>query len=247
MILLPRKTDLFHVHTYRCRHAQEISDEAYVKQAIYLGASGIFFSDHSPFPGDPFGNRMYIDQLPEYLNTIHELKSRYSGEITIHVGLETEYLPSFHDYYEELRMNQLIDFMMIGQHMYEVCPGIYSFQLTASEKNKHEHTGCGEAIIQGIESGLFDIVAHPDRIFKRQKEWTEGMNELSERLIDAACSNNMLLEKNLESMYRKQNYWEEFWRLVPDTAEIVIGTDAHSIKDLVNKWDIQQLCYIDTV
>ena len=43
------KTELFHVHTYRCKHAEEIPDEAYVKKAIALGASAILFSDHTPF------------------------------------------------------------------------------------------------------------------------------------------------------------------------------------------------------
>ena len=245
MSLYIDKTELFHVHTYRCWHAEEISDEAYIKKAIELGASGILFSDHTPFPGNPFRNRMDIEQLPEYLHTLHLLKEKYAGSITVRVGLEIEYLPSFHGFYEELRKNPLLDFMMIGQHMFEDCPGIYSFQLSSSEKNEREHIGCMNAMIQGIESGLFDVVAHPDRCFKRRKEWTEEMASLSRTLIDAACRANMKLEKNLESMKRKRNYREEFWDLVPDTADIVIGTDAHSLAELAEKWDIQQLYYCD--
>ena len=238
MIPLLKKSDLFHVHTFRCRHAQQISDEAYVKQAIELGATGIFFSDHAPFPGNPFGNRMDIEELPEYLNTIHALKERYIGKIEIRCGLETEYFPSFRGYYEELRGNPLLDFMMIGQHMYEICPGKYSFQLTEEEKNEREHIGCGEAIMQGSESGLFDVIAHPDRIFRNKTDWTGDMTELSKRLIGTVCSHHLKLEKNLESMRSRQNYREEFWALVPNNADIVTGTDAHSIKDLVEKWDI---------
>ena len=38
----------------------------YVKRAIELGAHSIWFSDHSPFPGDPFGNRMNMpDQFTQ--------------------------------------------------------------------------------------------------------------------------------------------------------------------------------------
>ena len=69
---------------------------------------------------------MHIEQLPEYLNTLHELKERYADKISIRIGLEIEYLPTFHVFYEELRENPMLDFMMIGQHMYEVCPGTYS-------------------------------------------------------------------------------------------------------------------------
>ena len=239
------KTDLFHVHTYRCKHAEEISDEAYVKKAIAVGASGILFADHSPFPGNPFGNRMDMEQLPEYLDTIGRLKERYADKISIHAGLEVEYLPSFHSFYEKLRDTPLLDFMMIGQHMYEVRPGTYSFQLSPAEKNRYEHIGCAEAMIQGIESGLFDIIAHPDRCFKRQKEWTEDMTALSRNLIASACAAGVKLEKNLESMARKRYFREEFWCLVPDTADIVIGTDAHSVDDMVKKWDIQQLLFCE--
>lgn len=245
MSLCVDKTELFHVHTYRCKHAEEISDEAYVKKAVALGASGILFSDHTPFPGNPFANRMDIEQLPEYLNTLSKLKERYADEIRICIGLEIEYLPSFHGFYEELRENRLLDFMMIGQHMFENRSGRYSFELTSSEKNEREHIGCMNAMIQGIESGLFDIVAHPDRCFKRQKEWTDDMAEMSRLLINAANEAGMKLEKNLESMKRRRNYREEFWALVPDTADIVIGTDAHSIDELVEKWDIQQLYYCE--
>ena len=113
MSLCIDKTELFHVHTYRCRHAEEIPDEAYVKKAIALGASGILFSDHSPFPGNPFGNRMDIEQLPEYLDTIRMLKVKYAGKINIRVGLEIEYLPSFHSFYEDMRRNPLMDQVQI--------------------------------------------------------------------------------------------------------------------------------------
>ncbi|MBQ2577396.1 MAG: PHP domain-containing protein [Lachnospiraceae bacterium] len=45
------KNEIFHVHTFRCGHAAEVEDEAYVKKAIELGADKITFTDHAPFPG----------------------------------------------------------------------------------------------------------------------------------------------------------------------------------------------------
>ena len=94
MRLCVENTELFHVHTYRCKHAEDIRDEAYVKKAIALGATGILFSDHTPFPGDPFGNRMDYAQLPEYLDTIHRLQEKYDDVIRIRIGLEVEALDS---------------------------------------------------------------------------------------------------------------------------------------------------------
>ena len=241
MSLCVKNTDLFHVHTYRCKHAEDIRDEVYVKKAIALGATGILFSDHTPFPGDPFGNRMDYAQLPEYLDTIHSLQEKYADVIRVRIGLEAEYLPSYHGFYEELRSDPRLDFLMIGQHMYEISPGRYSFHLSPTERDTQEHIGCVEGMLQGIESGLFDVIAHPDRCFKRQKEWTEELTVLSKNLIHSACTAGIKIEKNLESMKRDRNYWEEFWALVPGHEDVVVGTDAHSIDELVDKWRMQQL------
>ena len=57
---------LFHIHTFRCGHAEKISDEAYVTCALELGATDLWFSDHTPFPGDPFRSRMRYSQLHQY-------------------------------------------------------------------------------------------------------------------------------------------------------------------------------------
>ena len=234
------KNELFHVHTYRCGHAENVPDEAYVKKAVELGAAGIFFTDHTPFPGNDIPYRMDIEELPEYLGTIHSLRDKYAGVIDVRVGLEIEYFPSFQGYYEKLREDPLIDLMMIGQHAYEVSPGLYSFQLDLTGKRLERFEGFGEAMIRGMESGMFEVIAHPDRMFTGEPEWTKAMDDLSRRIIECACRNNVKLEKNLESVKRGVSYWEEFWDLVPEEAGIVVGTDSHSIADLVLKWEMQQ-------
>lgn len=81
---------LFHIHTYRCGHAEMVSDDVYIEKAISLGADSVWFSDHVPFPGDPFGNRMRYAELEEYLDTLSALKEKYKGQISVHIGLEAE-------------------------------------------------------------------------------------------------------------------------------------------------------------
>ena len=78
---------LFHVHTFRCGHAEIVPDEAYIKKAIKISASDIWFTDHAPFPGNPFRNRMTIDGLSEYISTLSALKEKYADKITVHIGL----------------------------------------------------------------------------------------------------------------------------------------------------------------
>ncbi len=73
----PIDNEVFHVHTKRCGHAGNFEDREYVEMAIALGANRIVFTDHAPFPGDPLGNRMPYEQLPEYIGAINHLREEY--------------------------------------------------------------------------------------------------------------------------------------------------------------------------
>ncbi len=226
--------DIFHVHTQRCRHAEDIPDEAYIERALAIGSRGIWFTDHSPFPGNPFRGRMDYDELPEYLGTLKSLKEKYRGLIDVHIGLEIEYFP-FYDkdgYYKDLKANPDIELLLLGQHLAETWDG-YTFNWDKNKLAAEECIALGEAEIQGIQSGYFDIVAHPDRIFRRRKAWTPDMQEMSEKIIFEAEKAGILLEQNASSMRHKHHYWPEFWRMVKPEM-IIQGLDAHFLKDLDN-------------
>lgn len=222
--------NFFHIHTYRCGHAENVSDEAYVKKAIALDAASITFTDHAPFPGDPFGNRMPYAQLPEYIDTLQNLKLNYENKINVQIGLEIEYLPSFKSYYKELASNPGIDLLMIGQHFYELTPGQYSFSFP--ELRNITHIGCINAIMQGVETRLFKVVAHPDRAFRFIKQWDNECDSISRKLISLATEKAVILEKNLLSITRKNDYWNEFWELSNQNTATILGLDAHTLNEL---------------
>ena len=87
-------------------------------------------------------------------------------------------------------------------------------------------------MLNGMQTGYFDVVAHPDRIFRKCGAWGRELEILSQRLIQAAMEHGMILEKNLSSMETTQNYRPQFWELVPKECQVKIGTDAHSILEL---------------
>ncbi len=235
-MILPEKNDCFHIHTYRCGHAENIPDEEYILKAIEMRADAIWFSDHAPFPRNPFGGRMNYDMLDEYLETVRSLKQKYINQIRVQVGLEIEYFPSFDKagYYQKLRQDGRLDFLLLGQHMAEdEESGGYTFEWDKEHLHDYEDQALGKAIIQGIETGYFDIVAHPDRIFRRKKTWDAGMEKLSGRIIDSAARHHIPLEQNVSSMKRKKQYWPEFWKLATAAGVVTVtGLDAHSIADM---------------
>ena len=92
----------YHTHTFRCGHAENVPDEAYLQRAIEQGFTVLGFSDHTPWQGlSPAvcrGVRMLPEELPGYFASIHALQEKYRGVIEIPLGLECEYFPGHMDY-----------------------------------------------------------------------------------------------------------------------------------------------------
>ena len=219
---------IFHVHTWRCGHAENVSDEEYIKKAIELGASKITFTDHAPFPGDLFSGRMKMSQLSEYITTLLSLKDKYYNVIDIVIGLELEYLPSYKTYIAQLRNIKDIDILLLGQHHFELSEGLWSFE----QEIQNEWKGLIEAQIDGVKTGMFDVIAHPDKVFKSCSNWTNEMSILAQKQIQALIDYNVPAEKNMITKQQKYNYWNEYWSLIPKEHPIIYGADAHFLKDM---------------
>lgn len=228
--------EVFHVHTWRCGHAESVQDDVYIKRALELGANQIVFTDHAPFPENPFGNRMRMEQLLEYITTLRQFKMQYKNDIDVVVGLEIEYLPKYHSYIEELYRNDNIEFLLLGQHLYEDKNGLWSFQ-HLDKDNGWQYLL--EAQMEAMTTGFFNGVAHPDRVFRQCGVWDDKMAAVSEKFIDFAIrANRIPLEKNISSyLYSVQHteyssYRPEFWNMLPDDYPILVGCDAHGVGEI---------------
>lgn len=231
--------NIFHVHTYRCGHASEETEPEYIAKAIELGAAQIIFTDHAPFPGDPFGSRMKMAGLREYLTCINEMKMTYEKFITIGSGLEIEYLPRFLDYYKELKDNPRIDILVLGQHFSQTETG-YTFE---NRDRSEEYKYLADGIIAGMETGLFNVVAHPDQIFRKLKEWNDEAERIATEIKQCAAGNHVVLEYNLRNVIgrkKKRAYWPEFWGQLPEGTKVVYGVDAHSVAELEEGFLLQK-------
>lgn len=173
---------------------------------------------------------MSMEELPEYIASLKELRNKYEGKIDIEIGLEVEFLPS-----------------QIAFYQHE--DGTYSFNDDKEFNQENEFIGCGNAMIEGMKTGLFKVAAPPDRIFRRCKGWSLEMTEMARRIIEVAAQNGVRLEKNLssyEKFLEKSHfiYWrEEFWDLVEEynqtverKVEPIVGFDAHSTDNLKRRY-----------
>lgn len=230
---------MFHVHTWRCGHAfLGVSDEDVIRSAISLGADSIFFTDHAPFPGDPFGNRMMYRQLPEYIDTLSELKNKYSSTLRIYIGLEIEYLPKYNDYYKELRSDPRLELLLLGQHFYEDEYGRVVFTDPDTE-----WYGCSRAIAEGCKTGYFDVIAHPTRQFRqiKEKNLTDAQGMALDMIYDASVQYSIPLEYNLSCIQTEFYDRNELWQAADKSeVNIIVGLDAHNLEDLKNRYILQK-------
>lgn len=221
----------FHSHTTRCQHARG-SDIEYVLAAIEAGYSQLGFSDHSPWPyKDGFVSRirMAVSELPAYLASVASLKEAFKDDIAIYTGLEAEFYPEHQAWLSELR-DESLDFLLLGSHFDRPDEPLYfgSCVEPAELARYARHT------IKGMESGLFDCLAHPDLFMMNYQRFDDNCQAVSLDLIRASKALKVPLEYNLSGLYPQS--WRqgagypapEFWELAAaENATVIVGLDAH--------------------
>lgn len=108
----------YHTHTMRCHHAVG-EDEAYVLAALEAGFDELGFADHAPWPyASHFVSniRMSMEDFPGYLQSIRCLREKYRGQIEIHIGLESEFFPTYADHLRRLAESGDVDYLILGAH-----------------------------------------------------------------------------------------------------------------------------------
>ena len=240
----------YHTHTYRCGHAGASTDREYVENARKNGITQLGFTDHVPVSELEFQDdeqQMDISEVDNYLESIHMLQSEYP-DMTILSGFEVEYNPMKEQFLGELR--ERVDYMILGQHF--VLDGIDQ----VSKNNPNYPLEYANIVCQAMESGLFDIVAHPDIFMKfrdsikteeGKKIFLENAKEASRQICQKAKEMGIPLELNFggiiigkklsdgEYAYPHSLFWEI---AAEEKVPTLYGVDAHN----ANQFDLMGNC-----
>ena len=227
----------YHTHTYRCHHATGTPEE-YIKRAISCGIKHMGYSEHIPFklPGvEQSRFRMYIEEAGEYVREISALRDKYSDKIDIKIGFESEY---YHEYFDKMlgfAKDVGAEYMILGQHFdmpEHLSDSSYVVSPSDSVERLKRHSDC---IIDGIKSGAFSYVCHPD-IANFTGEDEVYIKEIR-RICEAALEFDTPLEINFLGIRRAKNYPSElFWRTAGEVgAPVVFGCDAHTPEDVYDE------------
>ena len=152
----------YHTHTERCFHAFG-SDREYIETAIKSGMKVLGFSDHCPwiFPDGYISDiRMKPADVDGYFSSLTALKKEYEKDIKIYIGFESEYVPELIESQDKFLADYPIDYMILGQH--SIAPENISRYTGSPTRDEYVLKKYIDLIIEGMESGRYKYVAHPD-------------------------------------------------------------------------------------
>ena len=239
----------YHTHTWRCMHAGG-TEEEFVRRAIDRGFGVLGFSDHTPWPYESdfvAGMRMRLSQFPGYLATVRGLGEKYAGEIRVLAGLECEAFPQYLGWLKDVKAEKL-DYVILGNHydltdegnhnLFSDAGGFYFGRCTRPEHVRRY----AKRTIAGMETGLFDYVAHPDLFCHVYADFDADCAAASRDICDAAVALGIPLEYNLLGVQYHARVDERdklgypcprFWEIAAQKgAKAIVGFDAHTPEHL---------------
>jgi len=230
----------YHTHTWRCGHASG-TEEEYIKRAIECGIKYMGFSDHMPYAcsdGFESGFRVPVSEAKKYVLELSSLREKYKDKIDIKIGFEMEYYPLNFKSMLKNAIEYGAEYLILGEHyMSEEHPdGVHTIVETDSADKLKEYA---DAVTEGIESGVFTYVAHPDVL-----NFTGDIRVYQEeirKICIASRSCNIPLEINFLGIREKRNYPNEaFWEIAgKENSPVTFGFDSH---DVQNAFDGNSLC-----
>ncbi len=230
----------FHTHTYLCRHASGTPAD-YVAVARDEGCSALGISDHCPYPDATWqGSRMTVAQVPLYRLQVEE--ARKEAPFPVFWGFECEWHPDYESWYRDfLRAETGAEYLAYGSHWVRIGREFEYIPEVADSRHLRAYV---DLTLEGIGSGLFDFVAHPDIFLAGFTSWTQDIRSASRDIISAAIDGGLPLEINGLGLTKPQvdshrgrrapYPVREFFELAASMgATLICNSDAHRPQDVL--------------
>ena len=219
----------FHTHTPLCGHATG-TEEEYVLRAIEGGIRVMGFSDHIPFrfPDgyEATGVRVPVAKAEVYRDTLCALREKYTHQIELHIGFESEYYRDEFSTMVENARTWGAEYLILGQHYVrpEHPNGRHCNVPTDDVRLLEEYA---DSLVEGIRSGIFTYVAHPD-MFRFTGE-DAIFQDVMRRVCVASRECGVPLEINFYGIRDHRHYPRKaLWEIVgQEHAPVTFGFDAH--------------------
>lgn len=244
----------YHVHERHSRDTQAASIEDYVRFAEERKIDEVAFTTHLITVGPDIDVGIRLSEIPEYLEEIRQAQGM--TKVRLLAGLEVDYFPQ-----EERRIERIL-----GEHSLDIVLGsTHNVNgVDVGSRRQAEEFFAGRPISEGadeyyavwrraIESGLFDVMAHPDywrkyiHLFRQPVGW-EDFGSAVYDCLDSLVSHGVGIEVNtsghrhgMGGNFPLQRFLDESYRAGVGT--VTVGSDSHTPSQLGYKLDeaVEQL------
>lgn len=215
----------YHTHTRWCRHAKG-NIEDYIREAIRLELDLFAICDHV-FDDNSFGPRASWSEYDAYLSDVKNAENKYGKDIRLIRSIEAEYYPDAMNKYREMKERDDFSVWILGQH--ESSDRMIDF-FEYDEDLDGMMKRYTEDVIEGLETGFFDILAHPDLLMMFYREPTPYFLECMDRIFMTCEKMNVAVEINANGIRGNKCYpnLEAFELSKKYNIRYIVSSDAHN-------------------
>ncbi len=228
----------YHTHTCLCKHARGQAAD-YCRAAVEQGVSVLGFSDHTPHRGDALwiSVRMSETELPTYVSDV-EAARREFPELRVLLGMECEYVPEEVSWYRDVLLGQFhLEYLLGAFHSYRASDGWHNTFTDVPDDAALR--SCTDFMVEGMQSGLFACIAHPDLFEFSRRGWGAEDTACAHAICEAAAALSIPLEINANGLRRaliqdvtgmRRPYpSHRFWEIAAEyPIEVICCSDAHT-------------------
>lgn len=249
-----------HVHTPFCPHGTTDELEAYVEQAIKENFDSLTFTEHAPLPlgfKDPTpseNSAMKLVDIDSYISEIQSLKDKYRNHITIHTGLEVDYIKEFEKETTQFlnKYGKFIDDSILSVHFLKLDEQFFcmdydektfGLMIDVAGSLQNLHSMYYRELIHSINSDLGNFkprrIGHITLVNKFQKIYpvTFPTESTILNVLQAIKEQKLEIDFNVAGLrkeYCGETYPGEWIAKMAKKQKIplIYGSDAHSARDI---------------
>ena len=171
------------------------------------------------------------------MESLRALRDKYRDRIQIKIGLECEYFPEYMHWLKEQIKEYGLDYIIFGNHFYHTDEKFPYFGHHTTNRDMLDLYE--ESAIEGMETGVYCCLAHPDLFMRSYPKWDRYCTLASRHICRAAARLNIPLEYNIGYVAYNEAHGlatypcPDFWRIAANEGcTAIIGLDAHDNRDL---------------
>ena len=219
-----------------------------MEAAIAAGLTEFGISDHAPCRPEPFDDwRMLEGELPEYFDWIARAKHAAGERLAVRAGLECDWIRGCENFITELSGKYAWDYLIGSVHYlsgwdFDNPKWIGKWVETDVAAVWTEYW---KTYAEMAESGLFDILAHPDLVKKFSHVPHGDLDRFYDPVIEAIAANGSVIELNTAGWHKPcaEAYPAPRFLELAASAGIglVISSDAHAPSEVARDFQKARL------